>query len=197
MNKLSQADLAERVGVSQPAIANWEAGVHDPRRVVLARLADVLDTPLEWLAAGARSSTESDRRPAAAYLRRSIHHVPVIRFQDAAHFAFDDSADPNLLAEDYIPTSAASPNLFAVLTIDNDMDRVFPRNTIAVIDYSDRTLAPGAFYLVHHAPTPLLRKWNEDRRRFEVFSSSRNPSWPELSDSAPIIGRVLLSIRIH
>ena len=49
---MSQSDLAVRVGVSQPAIANWESGVHDPRRLTLAKLADALDAPLDWLAAG-------------------------------------------------------------------------------------------------------------------------------------------------
>ena len=49
---LSQSDLAQRVGVSQPAIANWESGIHDPRRLTLAKLAEALEAPLDWLAAG-------------------------------------------------------------------------------------------------------------------------------------------------
>ena len=35
---LNQAGLAARIGVSQPAVANWESGVHDPRRLMLAFL---------------------------------------------------------------------------------------------------------------------------------------------------------------
>ena len=59
----SQSDLAHRVGVSQPAIANWESGVHDPRRLTLAKLADALGAPLDWLAAGVRLRRVISMRP--------------------------------------------------------------------------------------------------------------------------------------
>ncbi|MCI5046789.1 MAG: helix-turn-helix domain-containing protein, partial [Aquisalinus sp.] len=34
MKGLNQADLATRLGVSQPTVANWESGVHDPRQLM-------------------------------------------------------------------------------------------------------------------------------------------------------------------
>ena len=80
---LNQAELALRLGVSQPAVANWESGIHDPRRLMLAKLAEALNAPLEYLAQGARSLAERDKTAGAAYLRRSIRHTPVISFAAA------------------------------------------------------------------------------------------------------------------
>lgn len=197
INGFSQADLAKRVGVSQPAIANWETGVHDPRKMVLARLADVLDTPLEWLAAGARSDVENDRRPAAAYLRRALRHVPLIAFEDAARLAGAATFDPHAVAQDYIPVTAASSKIFAVLMVGDEMARVFPRNTVVVIDYADRTRADGAFYLVYEGVSTLMRCWREERGRFETHSFDAAPARIAVSPDAEIIGRAVVSIRFH
>jgi DNA-binding XRE family transcriptional regulator len=43
---LSQAELARRSGVPQPAIARLERGEHDPRLATLRRVADALDADL-------------------------------------------------------------------------------------------------------------------------------------------------------
>lgn len=43
---LSQAELARRCGVSQPAIARLEAGEHEPRLATLRRVAHALDADL-------------------------------------------------------------------------------------------------------------------------------------------------------
>jgi DNA-binding XRE family transcriptional regulator len=43
---LSQAELARRCGVSQPAIARLERGEHEPRLATLRRIAHALDADL-------------------------------------------------------------------------------------------------------------------------------------------------------
>lgn len=43
---LSQAELARRCGVSQPAIARLERGEHEPRLATLRRVAHALDADL-------------------------------------------------------------------------------------------------------------------------------------------------------
>jgi len=196
-NGLSQADLAKRVGVSQPAIANWETGLHDPRRLMLAKLADILDTPLEWLAAGARSAIEADKHAAAAYLRRAVHHVPVISFENAARFAADLSADPHAMAEDYIPVTAGGLKFFALFVTDDAMNRAFPRDTLVVVDYADRAPAHGAFCLIQQDKTPILRRWNSDTDCFETYSSDPSLADGKTLGGGAIIGRARVSIRFH
>lgn len=194
---LSQADLARRVGVSQPAIANWESGVHDPRRLMLAKLAEVLEAPLDWLAAGDRSVVESDKHAAAAYIRRPLQHVPVISFRAAALLAQDMSADPHTMAEDYIPVTAGSSKLFAVFLNDKAVNLAFPPDTLVVVDYSDRVPDDGDFCLAHVSETPILRRWRAVPARLEPYSSETGHETIMMTHNIAIIGCARVSIRIH
>lgn len=194
---LNQAALAERLGVSQPAVANWESGVHDPRRVVLAKLADALGTSLDWLADGARSPAERDKHPAAAYLRRSIVHTPVIRYRDTVRFLETPTPDPHAFAEDYIPVTANSENVFALFVSDEAVDLAFPRDSLVVIDYGDRHPAEGAYCLAAPFGYPLLRRWRGQPTRLEPHSSKLAHESIAVESAPRIIGCARVSIRFH
>lgn len=194
---LSQADLARRIGVSQPAIANWEIGIHDPRRVMLAKLADALGAPLDWLAAGDRSAAESDKHAAAAYLRRPLQHVPVISFRSAALFAHDYTADPNNMAEDYIPVTARESKLFALFLNDEAVNRAFPPDTLVVTNFGDRFPVDGGFCLALVGGAPIVRKWRNNPERLEAASTNENIPPILIDRSVTIIGCILFSIRFH
>lgn len=193
---LNQAALAARVGVTQPAVANWESGVHDPRRMMLAKLAEALSTSLEWLAEGARSTAERDKGPAAAYLRRPLQHTPVISFRDATRFLDDPCPDPHSYAEDYIPVTTSSEQIFALFISDEAMNLAFPKDTLVVIDYADRRPADGAFCLAAPMGFPMLRRWRNGPQRLEPCSN--DPSHKTLLVTEPrIIGCARVSIRVH
>lgn len=194
---LNQAELAAIIGVTQPAVANWESGVHDPRRLVLAKLANALDVSLDWLAAGARSAMELDKHPAAAYLRRPIHHAPVITFKDAARFLEGMDEDPHSFAEDYIPVTTGSDKVFALFISDDAMKMVFPRGTLVVIDYADRRPVEGGYCLASVGETPIIRRWRGDPDRLETCSGEKAPVTVPLDSPAAIIGCARVSIRIH
>jgi transcriptional regulator with XRE-family HTH domain len=194
---LSQADLAARVGVTQPAVANWESGVHDPRRLMLAKIAETLEVSADWLASGVRSAVEADKHPAAAYIRRPLRHTPVISFADAARLYEDASADPHEAAEDYIPVTSGAEKIFAVFVDDEAIDLAFPKNTIAVIDYADRRPADGSFGLFMLEEGPVIRRYRDNPLRLEpaTTSLSYGPIW--LDAPPKVIGCVRVSIRIH
>jgi len=194
---LNQSDLAERVGVTQPAVANWESGVHDPRRLMLAKLAEALSVPMEWLAEGARSATERDKHAAAAYLRRPLQHTPVISFRDAARFIANPAADPHSMAEDYIPITAGSNKVFAIFLSDQAVDLAFPKDSLVVIDYSDRRPTDGMFCLAAPFGFPLLRRWRSDPPRLEPASSDPSHRTLTIDGDPRIIGCARVSIRFH
>lgn len=194
---LSQADLAERIGVSQPAIATWESGVHDPRRVVMAKLADALSISHQWLAAGGRSPAEADSQAAAAYLRRSVRHVPVISFESASKFASDPNADPHQMAEDYIPVTANASLLFALFLDDAAVELAFPKGSLVVIDYGDRWPADGNYCLSVVKGVPIVRRMRRDPSRLEAASTQTDFPPIEINGETEIIGCVRVSIRFH
>ncbi len=48
----SQAELARRMPVTQPSVAEWESGRKTPNMKNLVRLAKLLDVGFEWLSTG-------------------------------------------------------------------------------------------------------------------------------------------------
>jgi len=193
----NQTELAARIGVTQPAIANWESGVHDPRRLMLAKLADTLAVSQEWLASGMRSEREVDKQPAAAYLRRPLKHTPVISFEDAARVLSEPDFDPHTVSQDYIPVTSGSDRVFALFVTDEAMNLAFPEDTLVVIDYADRLPQDGNFCLASRDGFPILRQWRTTPDRLVPCSSNTGHKNIELSPDADIIGCVKYSIRFH
>lgn len=194
---LSQADLAARVGVSQPAVANWESGVHDPRRLMLAKLAEALGVSTAWLGSGARSPVERDRHAAAAYIRRPLQHAPVIALQDAAHLLGETPADPHSLALDYIPVTSGTETIFGVFVDDPAISAAFPKNSLVVIDYADRRPSDGVHCLALVDGAVILRRWREQPGRFETAAADDANNVAPYKDGDQIIGCARVSIRFH
>jgi len=194
---MSQIDLAKRVGVSQPAVANWESGIHDPRRLMIAKIAEALQVSPDWLAGATRSAAEADKHPAAAYIRRPLQHTPVISFAEAAKLLANPDADPHAVAEDYIPVTSGAEKLFALFVDDEAVNLAFPKDTLVVIDYADRKPADGAFGLFQLDGPPVIRRWRSEPLRLEPASSSEAYGPIHLDAAPPVIGCVRVSIRFH
>lgn len=195
---LNQAALAARIGVTQPAVASWESGHHDPRRLMLARIAEALGVSVGWLAGGARSEIERDKHPAAAYLRRPILHAPVISLRNALQFCDDAAPDPHALAEDYIPVTAGAGKFFAVAIEDDAVDLAIPKDSIAIIDYADKRPADGAFCLVARPgdAAAIVRRFRDAPQRLERHSLRGGSIGEPLDAQARIIGCARYLIKV-
>lgn len=55
LEKLSQAELARQMDVSRQAVSKWETDQSAPDAANLIRLADILDTDIEYLTSGRRT----------------------------------------------------------------------------------------------------------------------------------------------
>ena len=195
---LNQADLAIRLGVSQPTVANWESGVHDPRQLMLARIAEALELKMSWLASGQRSSAEKDKHPAAAYLRRGLLHCPVITVTDAMKLADGVPHDLHDMAIDYLPVTSRNNTVFALFAQDDAMSLMFPGNTLVVIDYSHRNPADGEVVLLRRPDgSPLLRRWRQDPPRLEPYSTDPGHETIYIDRLDGVIGTVSVSIRFY
>lgn len=52
---MNQSDLAKAMDVTRQAVSKWESGLSNPDAANLIRLADLLDTDIEYLTTGRRS----------------------------------------------------------------------------------------------------------------------------------------------
>jgi len=62
--KVSQAELARRIGVGQVQMYKWESGRRVPRLDTLERLADQLGVTIDYLVRGARAGDDSEAHTA-------------------------------------------------------------------------------------------------------------------------------------
>jgi len=103
---LSQAELAEKTGVSQPTVANWESGSHIPRRATLERIAQALSVEPVWLLSG-DAGQASDA--ALTYLGNPIYHIPIYQWREN-----EPVIDPDNTVG-FLPYPAKHGNYIAVL----------------------------------------------------------------------------------
>lgn len=156
---LNQEALAARLSVTQPTVANWEADVHNPRQLMLAKLAEALAVSLGWLAGGENADQLAQRHPANGYLARGLYHVPVL----PAHLLTcrtrltDGSLD--MMAVDYIPMTAHTELMFATFVEPGPYEANFPGETLFVFDYARATPATGNYGLLATENGPALHLW--------------------------------------
>lgn len=132
---LSQANLAEKTGVSQPTVANWENGSHVPRQAVLEKISKVLGVSELWLRSGTR---EGDDIPASLYLQTPIRHIPIFRRDELAEEIRES------IPIGYLPYASQHPNLFGLIERQADT-KVY---TIVVCNPdSVKTLREGSYLI--------------------------------------------------
>lgn len=57
---LTQVDVAEKLGISQPAYASWERGVKKPTQENLVKIAQILNVSVDYLVGNEEKSDELD-----------------------------------------------------------------------------------------------------------------------------------------
>ena len=57
---LTQVDVAEKLGISQPAYASWERGVKKPTQDNLVKIAQVLNVSIDYLVGNSEEHLKED-----------------------------------------------------------------------------------------------------------------------------------------
>ena len=55
---LTQVDVAEKLGISQPAYASWERGVKKPTQENLVKIAQILNVSVDYLVGNLKEKTD-------------------------------------------------------------------------------------------------------------------------------------------
>lgn len=186
---LSQKELARRLAVSQPTVANWESGAHDPRRTMLERLSDALKLPSAWLAG---TAAEARRSAFVDYMRRPVRHVPVVDWGMAAGLpGHDDEGDTlGQLAEQalgFIPLATRDETLFALSLEDDRFGPDFPAGAAAIVDFTADSLKDGEYCLGQSRGRALICLWSNAQGAPVCVSSGE--------EAATLIGRITHVLR--
>lgn len=76
--KMSQAELAQRVGVTQQAVGKWERGQSTPNPNMVAQIADVLGTTADFLLGFNHPGPETQEAEERFFGGRQHYPIPVI-----------------------------------------------------------------------------------------------------------------------
>ena len=163
--RLSQSELADRVGLSQSTIAQWESGHHSPRPSHLDRVAAALAANRKWLETGIgpqTPSTEPQRR--TRYIDRPLQHAPIIAPPPGA-LLFDPLSAP---VDDYWPVSMDVNRPFVMRVRDLDAAGFAPETALVICDNDVGGLMDGALYVFAQPGRPALRRWRDTPPRYET-----------------------------
>jgi transcriptional regulator with XRE-family HTH domain len=153
---LSQAELAERVRVSQPTIAHWEQGVHAPRQMAMARLAEALGVSAAWLTGEPRLAARPAGLPDRPYLERTLRHAPLYSWPKNA-VAWRSMIEGRSLPLDHMPISMDGGPFVGVMAQDPDASIEFPVGSLVILDIAAPP-APGGWALTANAAGCFLRR---------------------------------------
>ena len=191
--ELDQSELARRVGIKQPSIAHLlsaeaKKSGHTP---VIAR---ILKVDAEWLATG-RGTAELpqpaiDDGASLAAPREPIVKVPLISWVQASQYS--EIYDPYERgdAEGEVDVPYGKDTLIALRVKGSSMNRVAPDGSIIIVDYSDKSLTSGKYYVVKQDGMATFKRYRTNPDRFEPESTERHETiFP--TGAVEIVGRVV------
>ena len=169
----SMEKLAKRINTTAPTIDKLEKGETKLVSHWLENLAEVFDVSPDVLIWG------------------SDDLVPMVSWVQAGVFA--DTSDP------YIPESTPKIEVgglphgnFIALTVDGDsMNLIAPDGAVIVVDYTDRELRPGKDYVFRMNDQATLKRWRDNPKRLEPYSSNPEHETIFPQDQVEVVGRVV------
>lgn len=75
-HKLTQAQLAEKLGVDNTTISKWEADIYEPNSEMLNKLAEFFEKPVDYLLGRSEDSWVSRESGAEYVAKNQSHPIP-------------------------------------------------------------------------------------------------------------------------
>ena len=128
LTETTQQELAQKLGISQAAVAQWVSGTRKPTLDTLARIATALEVPVEFFLSDKKETTQD-------YLSRvstDTEFVPVLGISSATNekFILEEASDT------YLRFPKTGQHQFAIKVEGNCMENPKdPRNSIYDGDY--------------------------------------------------------------
>jgi SOS-response transcriptional repressor LexA len=151
--KLSQHELANRVGITRVSVGKWESGLNQPKGRYLNDLAAALGVTVDWLLTGNDAGSETritDTAPGYHNVEPAVipqgTRIPVISYVQAGHWhemceqatAFDGNVE-------YVTAGVeVGPCGFGLWLRGNSMEPFFKEGDLIIVD-PDEPPHPGDF----------------------------------------------------
>ncbi|MFM1711830.1 LexA family protein [Aeromonas salmonicida] len=179
--KMSQNELAKRIGITRVSISKWESGLNQPKGRYLNDLAAALGVTVDWLLTGSGGSPESSAdQPIPGYHNVELAvipqgtRVPVLSYVQAGHWhemceqatAFDGNVEYVTAGVDVGPCG------FGLWLRGNSMLPLFKEGDLIIVD-PDEAPQPGDYVVAkngsNEATFKKYRPRGIDENGQEVF----------------------------
>lgn len=170
---LTQAELAQRLGVARSTVTQWERGWTMPRMSKLRHLAEVFHTSY--------SNVVSEAVPPSSEAV-VFSTVPLLSKDEAVQLAacVDATSGPSAIAERNFRRSIEVPGsilgrharALALIATDNSMDRIAPEGIAMVFDPSLKPNNGQIAVIVTEDKTVLARRWYRGSSTIMLVSDS-------------------------
>lgn len=190
---LDQSELARRVGIKQPSIAHLlsPAAKKSGYTPVIAR---ILKIDAEWLATG-RGAPELtmppiDESATLSVPREPVVKVPLISWVQASRYV--EIYDPYERgdSEGDVEVPYGKDTLIALRVKGSSMNRVAPEGSVIIVDYADKSLISGKYYVVKQEGKATFKRYRTNPDRFEPESTERHDTiFPD--GPVEVVGRVV------
>ena len=195
--RLTQVEVAKRVGISQQTYQAWESGKHGPRWQHAQKLAEALDCRVDWLlgqmgAEGATGATDSEvvSVPAARM-------VPLITWEQAANWGDTQESHDLRVAEDWRPAPASVSEHSYCLRVTGDSmvnpsgRPSIPAGSIIYVDPARTTPSSGEIIIAKIVSTGKVtcKQYLEDAG--QAFLRPLNPTYPTITEEFLTLGTVV------
>lgn len=196
--KLTQAELAKKVGVVPRQIAAYEGGEAKPRTKVLVNLAAALGTTIEWLSSGEGIA------PDLKNVRSTVTTIDIPIYDSSADVLSDEQLwNDHIYEEGYIQAPVgATENAFAIIIKGDAMDSPYglsiPAGALVVIE-PNLEPSDGDFVFVQYGSLATLKKIVSHDG--DWLLESLNPAYPMYrveDDGTTILGvaiQVILNLK--
>ncbi|HFU0229581.1 TPA: XRE family transcriptional regulator [Vibrio parahaemolyticus] len=187
----SKKEMAERLGVSQSAVNQWENGKNFPAQKHLITISEEFDVSYEWLINGI-SGEEKDNALSIAYYSEIN--------ASGGHGFFNGTEEKLLISRSLIPIDITNHTI-ALRVCGDSMAPAISDCSLVFIDTDDTFIRDGKIYVF--VQNDVLRVKRLEYHSAGILIKSINPTYKDElvssqeASSLKIIGRVTYSINSH
>lgn len=171
-------------GLTADAIRNvLRTKSRNPRRDTLEGIARGLDWTMEELLELASANNVS-------HTQTPVFDVPLISWVQAG--ALNETTDPYEVgdAASYIPVTHNRRTLIALKVHGNSMNRIAPASSTIIVDFGDKTLSSGQYYVVKLDGQATFKKFRSEPDRLEPDSTEQYDT-VFIDKELEVVGRVI------
>lgn len=182
--KLTQQDIAEKVGRSKSAVNLWEQGKSEPSALQLAELSQILGVTTDWLLGVDNSRPTAIQGGPEAI---TINVVPVISPDDLSVWRMDNPKGLQQTAKAYHKGTAA-----AMVVTSDALASVAPKGSVVVVSKAEALLDDQVVVAVtSESKAPIVRRYVAgEGDGLLVADDTRFPSHA-MGSGVKIIGKVV------